>query len=258
MSKLIRRLEKAGQETAIPMGFGTGSRRDEADAPIMLIGRVTPDELAKDADLSAAQVDAFIVSLKSLKAPALRKIEESLRDRLWGASVSGLDADKVTRLKDSGCDFVVFDAGDTAAEVLSDEELGKVLAIGPGLSDDEARAIQELPIDGMMFTPENELLPLTVQKLIEIQLTRSLVDKPFAMAIESELGPPELESLRNVGISALVVGVSPVELIDSIKQAISTLPRRKPKAPSGHSVLAHPTAGMGLPAEQTREDDDDF
>ena len=257
MSKLIERLEKAGLHTPTLMGFGPASRRDSSAPSIILIGRVTPDELAKDTGPLDAQVDAFMVSVSSWKAPPLDNIAAALRDRLWGVRVNGLDGEQARRLTENGCDFVVFDADDTAAEVLNDEDLGKVMAIGADLSEEAAHAIQELPIDGVLYSPNQDLVPLTVQKLVEIQQIRGLVDRPFVMAAASELGPPELESLRNAGIAGLVVETSSAEAVANTKEAIAALPRRRPSSKSSDVFAPQATTGLGMPGQGAEEEGDD-
>ena len=51
------------------------------------------------------------------------------------------------RLKEKGCDFVIFDIGETSASVLNDEDLGKLIVVKPGLKDDLAHALHALSID---------------------------------------------------------------------------------------------------------------
>ena len=261
MSKLIERLEKAGLQAPALMGFGPASRRDSSYPSIILIGRVTPDELAKGTGPSDAQVDAFMVSVSSWKAAPLDSIAPALRDRLWGVRVNGLDGERARQLKENGCDFVVFDADGTAAEVLNDEALGKVMAIGADLSEEAAHAIHELPIDGVLYSPDKDLVPLTVQRLIEIQQVRGLVDSPFVMAAASALGPPELESLRNAGIAGLVVETSSAEAIANTKEAIANLPRRGPSSKSSDAIAPRATTGFGMlgqGAEEEEEEDGEF
>ena len=258
MSKLIERLEKAGLDAPIPIGFGPVSRRGEAAPAIMLVGQVTPEELAENPYLAKAQVDAFMVSVSSWKVSIFDSIVAAVGERIWGVRANALDGKQAGRLKKSGCDFIVFNADDTAAEVLNDDDLGKLIAVGHDLTEETARAIHELPIDGVLFSPTEDLRPLTVQKLIDIQLVRGLVDKPFVMTTASTLGPPELESLRGMGVDGLVVEASSMKAIAKTKEAIANLPRRKARATSRDVLLPHPMTGLETASQESEEEGDDF
>ena len=236
MSKFIDRLEKVGYRKPTPIGFGAAARRDEADPQIMLLGHVSLDEVTKGRVLKA-EVDAFLVDLSSWDEGAIGGLAESLKDRLWGVGIDGIDADQAGLLKEAGCDFVVFQAEHTAAAVLNDEDLGKLISVDADLDEDVAHAIHELSIDGALFSPGGDLLPLTVQKLIEVQQVRGLVDKPFVMSAPSGLSPGDLEALRNVGITGLMVEVSSLKAVAGTRKAITGLPRRRPR-PASRDLIA--------------------
>ncbi len=226
MSKLTDKLEGVEQRFPSPMGFGAAGRHKSAP-PIILVGHVTSDELKKSPGLAEAPVDAFLVTVDSCTDRVIAGVAKVAGDRVWGIQSKRLEVEQLGTLKKKGCDFIAFEAEGTPAGILSDENFGKVIAVGSGLGEDAGRAIQELPIDAALFTPEEELLPLTVQRLIEIQLVRGLVDKPFVMASQIPLGKEELEALRNAGVSGLLVGLSSPDSVASTKEAIDDLPRLK-------------------------------
>ena len=82
MSKFIDKLEKVGLQLPTPLGFGTASKREEQPPAIMLVGKVTPDELAKTPGLADAKVDAFLVSLGSWDEKVFDIIGDALGDRI--------------------------------------------------------------------------------------------------------------------------------------------------------------------------------
>ena len=259
MSKLIDRLESVGQSSPAPFGFGAASSADDVAPSITLIGLATETQLTKkSAVAAAAKAEAVMVDLDTGK-PALAgdELPAALENRLWGVRVQGIDGEQARQLTGRGCDFVVFDADNTAAEVLNDETLGKVLAVGPDLSEDIARAIQGLPIDALLYSTNQDLLPLTVQKLIEIQMVRSLVDRPFILATPSVLGASELQSLRDAGVAGIVVEVSPSAHIAKTKEAIAALPRRKPGGTARDPVVPYATTGSAAQRQGDYDDDDD-
>mgnify|MGYP002823032817 FL=1 len=253
MSKFIDRLQKTGTQSATPLGFGAATRKSEITPSMLLLGRTDGANVKDAADLS--RLDAVLVSLKSWEKRTMNAAGNSLKDKLWGVTGSGIGRDQVELLKEKGCDFIVFDAENTAAAVLNDDELGKIISVDSDLDEETARAIQELPIDGVLFSSADSMLPLTVQKLIEFQLTRGLVDKPFVMVAPPGLGGSDLELLRNVGVSGLLVEASSSESVANTREAIAALPRRKPWARSEDIIAPQALTGAD---PSPRDDDEDF
>ena len=261
MSKLIDLLERVGEQTLAPMGFGTASQRGGGGPTIVLIGQLTAAAATKEPGLREAEVDAFLVSLDSPGKRSLDNVSKSLSDRLWGARVGEIDAELTTQLRERGCDFIVFDADKTAGAVLNDEETGKIITIGPDLSEEVARAIHDLPIDGALFSSREELHPLTVQKLIDLQIVRGLVDKPFVMVAPPQLDSADLEAFRNAGIAGLALQMTSPEAIAETRQALDNLPRRRPGSRSRPSRAFVPQVSFGpdlVEAGPDDDEDDDF
>ena len=255
MSDLIDQLEKAGETAPSAFGFGAASRPHDFQAELVLIGRVDSDGVAKNSRLLEIQVDAFLVSLDSWNKRTLRSVAGSLADRLWGVSSKEMDRDRADQLKERGCDFFAFDAGSTAAGVLNDDELGKLITVGPDLNEDMARSIQDLPIDGVLFSPEQNLAPLTVEKLMEVQSVRGLVEKPFAMAAPAELGSAELEALRDIGVMGLVVDLTSPHAIEEMREAVAKLPRRRPRRQAFRALVPRMATESTPPGEGDEEED---
>ena len=252
MSRLIDRLERVGQQAPIALGFGAATRWEEAIPPMMLIGRVSQEQLTKGKkgdNLPDAEVDAIVVSWTSWDKRAAKRIGDALKDRLWGAQTDEIDQEQAAQLKEIGCDFIVFEPETTAGAVLNDEDLGKVMALGSDLTEEVARAMHELSIDSALFSPKEEMLPLTVGRLIGIQKVRGLLDKPFLLDAPLDLEPAVLESLRNGGITGLVVeltsagAVAPT--VAPTREAIAKLPRRRPEGRSRNIPLV-PLTGPGF------------
>ena len=264
MSKLIDRLQKLGEPTAAPLGFGAASRENEGPLSLVLIGAATLVEIRQSPELLDAHVEALAVSVDLSEEGLANDLIESDkdRDRLWGVRANAANEDQAKQLKEAGYDFLIFDAEDTAAAVLNDEDLGKLLDVGHELDEEVARAIHDLPIDGVMFSPRGDLLPLTVKKLIDIQMVRGLVDKPLIMAATSSLGQADLEALRDAGIGGLVVQLSEGDAIGALRESIAALPRRKSSATARPFValLTTPTeqASPGSGGDEDDDDDNDF
>ena len=231
MSRLTDLLDKT--QTASPgIGFAA-SRQAAATPPIALIGRVTAAELSENPSIADAPADALLVTLDASDSVATERVSEALDGRLWGARVGSASEDDAAALKDAGCDFIVFDAEDTAAAVLNDDALGKIIAVSfddPDFDEDAAKAIRSVDIDCALLTPPDGLLPLTVQKLLSIQSMRATVRKRSILTAPAETGNAELETLRNAGIAAIAVSLADAgDGIRRIKEDIASLPRRTPQ-----------------------------
>ena len=262
MSKLIDRLQKLGEPVVTPMGFGAASRETEGPLSLVLIGATTPAELKKKPKLLNADVEAVVVSVDLSKDGLADGLvgTDGDRDHIWGVRVTGASHDQAKQLREAGCDFLMFSADDTAAAVLNDEELGKLLYVGHELDEEVARAIHDLAFDGVLFSPRDDLLPLTVKKLIDIQMVCGLVDKAFLIEAPSGLGPSDLEALRDAGIGGLIVQLSEGDAIGVLNESIAALPRRK------SASTTRPFVGLSTPApeieshshdgEEDGEDDD--
>ena len=259
MSVFVDTLAKSGQQSASPMGFGPASRQHEASPPVMLAGRVTPQQLAKEPGLADARVDALVLWLDSGGEVALDGVIDQLRERLWGVRLGAVSTDQAKQLKAKGCDFVLFEAEDTEAGVLDLEDLGKFISVSGELDEDTARAINELYIDGTFFTPGDDLLPLTVRKLIEIEQARGLVGKPFLLAAPAALSSVDLEALSNAAIAGLVVELSSLDDIVRIKEAIDKLPRQSASPVHRDALVPYiaPQAATHPPSPDEGDDEDD-
>ena len=256
MSRLIEMLDKT-QSVSEAIGFAA-SRQSAANPSLVLIGRATAAELADNPALADAPADAVLVTLDASDAAAVARVSDALKNAIWGARVGSVSAADARALKDAGCDFIVFDAEDTAAAALNDGDIGKILAFDPetpDFSEDAARAVRTLDIDGALFTPPDGLLPLTVQRLLNIQAARALVRRRSVLTAPAELAAPELEALRNAGIVGLVVSLAAAD-IARMKDAIAGLPRRRSQRGGGRGTAQSPAAGFARNAPP--DDDDDF
>ena len=247
------------QSVSEAIGFGA-SRRRAASPSIVLIGRTTAGELEDDPGLAEHAADAALVALDaSDAAAAVARVGAVLKGTLWGARVGSVSAADAKTLREAGCDFIVFDAEDTAAAVLNDREIGKILAHDPDAPDfDEevVKAIRTLDIDGALLTPPDGLLPLTVQRLLEIQAARAPVSRRTILTAPSELGAAEIEALRNAGVMGLVASLVNGDDLRRMRDDIAGLPRRRAPGSGGGSAARAPSAGFARQAAGADEQDD--
>ncbi len=258
MSKLIELLDKTTDASPSPLGFGAASGRIAANPSIVLIGQAASDEVKGDPTLADSKADAFLVTMTSLDSNALDGIQKALKDRLWGVRVGALSEEQASQLKKQGCDFVVFDPENTAAAVLNDQDLGSIIAVNADLDEETGGAITGLSIDAAIYAPGESILPLTIQRLIEVQLVRDLVGKHFLISIPAGMTTSDLEVLKNAGISGMVMNLSSQEDIAKAKEAISRIPYRRPRSRDrGRYSVQAPTAGFVPTSQRDIPDDDD-
>ncbi|MDA0770527.1 MAG: hypothetical protein O2821_09910 [Chloroflexi bacterium] len=259
MSKFVEMLEKTRDMTPEPMGFGA-ARHSKRNPSIVLIGQASADDLEKNAKLADAQADAILLTVATSNEKALENASTVLKDKLWGVRVGSVTEQQAASLKEKGCDFIVFDPENTEAAVLNDEVLGKIIAVNSEIDEDTGQALHLLSIDCAMFTSDESLTPLTVQRLLDIEIVRGIVGKMFIMSAPADLGKSELEALRNGGVAGLVVNLSAAEDIANTKKTIDSLPRRPDRGRGGLMAQA-PTAGFGAfasaNAPDEEEDDED-
>ncbi len=246
MSRLIDIIEKAGQQSAPPLGFGAAAGRDRAAPDMVLIESVGGGRIDEEAAASSP-ADAIMV-----EGPGAI---EGLGDTIWGVRASGFTLEQSTDLVDKGCDFVVFESLDTHAALLNDEDLGVIAAAPADMDEESARALVDLPVDGVLFTPPLRDLPLTMQALMRVQALRGLTDKPLLVEAPDGLDSAALESLRLVGVNALIVHHDSNSAA-SARESLLSLPRRKERPKHRSALVPHPPSQGPPPAYD--EDEDDF
>jgi hypothetical protein len=258
MSKLIEMLDKTTESSPSPLGFGAASGRIPTNPSIVLIGQAAADEVNGNPTLADSKADAVLVTMTSLDSNALDGIQKALKDRLWGVRVGALSEEQSSQLKEKGCDFVVFDPENTAAAVLNDQDLGSIIAVNADLDEETGGAITELSLDAAIYAPGESILPLTVQRLIEVQLVRDLVGKHFLISIPAGMTTSDFEALKSAGIAGMVMNLSSQEDIAKAKEAISRIPYRRPRSRDrGRYSVQAPTAGFVAASQQSVPDDDD-
>jgi hypothetical protein len=133
----------------------------------------------------------------------------------------------VAALKEAGADFLVFDAEATSAEALLEPEMGYVLALSGEPTDSFLRALDAFPLDGLWVHDWRG--PLTVHRQIELRRLHLLSRTPLSVPVRPDIGPAELECLRDAGVVAVAVNGTEAgtwQQLGDLRQAINGLPPR--------------------------------
>ena len=249
MSRLIDTIEKAGLQSAPPLGFGAAAGMEQAAPDLVLIESVSAGQIGEAASATSA-ADAIVV-----ESSGSTERTPSLEGMVWGVRSSGFTLEQSTDLADKGCDFVVFESLATHAAVLNDEDLGVIAAVPADMDEESVRALLELPVDGVLFTPPLRELPLTIGTLMAVQALRGLTDKSLLVEAPDGLDSVALESLRLVGVNALIVDHASGKTA-SVRETLLSLPRRRERQQHRSALIPHPPAPAPSPAYD--EDDEDF
>ncbi len=231
MSKLIDMLERASSPSQTPMGFGPASRRADERPALAIIGRALSSELEQDPGLAQADVDAVLVELHvRAQENAANGAFDALDGRIWGLSVDErVSTDVLAAAKERGCDFLALDSLAAPASLLSEEDMGKLVAVEDDLDERTAAAIRSLSFDGALYHPLEGLSPLNLGRLVAVQRAHRLLGNPFLVSASGELSKPDLKELRDAGIAGIVMELSGNDAIARTRESILGLPRIRPR-----------------------------
>lgn len=259
MSRLVDKLEKVDQASPTPMGFRAAARQNQDVRSILLLGTVTPGKLSRITKRQKTLVDAFLVKLDPDNEKVVADTADALKGFIWGVSASQFDTARISALKGAGCDFIVFEASGTAAEVLNDQDIGKFIRVIGDLSEDVAAAIHDLPLDGALFSPDTLSLPLSVRQLIEIQRIRGMLGKLFVVEAPNDIRSPDLEVVRNGGTAGLLVDAVSKATVD-LAGRVDALPPKRPRQDPRDDMVARvpegPVFGVEPHVDDGEEEED--
>jgi hypothetical protein len=123
-------------------------------------------------------------------------------------------------------------------EVVSREDVGKLLKIEPSLDPGLVRAINELPltVDGVLIAGEES--SVTVERLLVCQRFTELLAKPLLVTVALSVTGAEISSLFQAGVNGLVLPEKvPVETFAELKKTIGNLPKAVKRKSKGTALL---------------------
>lgn len=252
MSKLIDRLEKVGVVAPAPMGFAASRATERAPALLTLAL-----SSAKDAAAKPLQADAGIISIAKPTKAQLKAAQKAAGDRLWGLWPTAAGGVSLDALKEHGGDFVVLSNLDAPAELLADEEVGRLIVVPIDFPEQLGHSLEDFPVDAVVIAGLEDTSPLSVKALMRVRAVRDLVPRPLLLLRTAPLSQPELSMLQEIGLQGLVVDAAKVSADDAarIAEDIDALPPRKPKREHAGALL--PRVSSASPARQLPDDDDE-
>jgi hypothetical protein len=206
MSKFVEKLKRASQAVASPMGFGRG-KSVSIKPGILLVASLARANVSDLADLVAG-ADAGLINIAEpgRGGTALRKYAEAVPDIPWGGWLRGDKWQRSHKIKALSGDFVIFPAASTPLGVLEDTGLGKILEVEATLNEGMLRAIDELPVDGVLLAAKyQDGASLTWQQLMLFQRLGELVAKPLLVTVPLKVAAGELKMLWEAGVDGVIV-----------------------------------------------------
>ena len=255
MSKLIKKLLQVSQSTNQPLGFRLAAvAKSQA---MLLIASLSQVNTKLAVETAAAGADAIVLPLNNVKteAEAFKQITQAVEGIPWGVWLINATRDDIERLKETGCDFIIFSALKASPTVLQEEEIGRVLQIDPGLEEGLARTIDQLPVDTVLIERGKEDEPtFSVHNLMACQRIVNLISKPLLITAPSAVSDDDLQTLCKAGIDGVVVPIEdtqPKERLLALREAIDKLPpTTKRQRRKVHALLPHVAEQVSIDEEE--------
>ena len=256
MSKLLDLMERIRSGSPAPMGFGAA--RAGSVPGMVLVGLVSENHAEGVKGAAAGGVDAVMVSGVNDSAQ-LKDLATSLAGIPWGTCCVKLTEDESQTCQDSGGELVAFALeGTTAAAITGEADLARILSVASNLEDSELRAISGLPVDALVLDMSDVSGPWTLQDLVNVGANSRRTDKYILVQVSNAPGGKDLEALRDMGVSGLILDLSAVspEALAGLKAALLAMPRSRSRR---RDRMRATVPGMAFSAAPTpeREDDDD-
>ena len=223
MSRFIELLDRVREHTPRPAGFAASAR---SVGEFALIAQAPPEALADDPRLADTDADAFLLRLGSVDHPDLPAAAKALGDRIWGVRLPLFTLEQTRALVEIGCDYVIFDAAGTEAALLTLPDLGIVITVDHRSDEGIIRALAELAVNGLLFRPPIRESPLSFHTLANIQRVCGVIDRPMLLELPEGVCGTDLEVLRSVETTGLIVDVPPADRPAAVRRCMAELPPR--------------------------------
>ena len=227
MSRFIDKLNQVSRVMPQPMGFKRTQSAPEKPK-ILLIAGLTGASAGGLAD-SVVGADAGLLPISELSSgtKTIEEMSQAVPDIPWGGWLRNIDKGEIKQMAKAGCDFVVFPAANTPLALLQNDGIGKILEVESSLSEGLLKAANELPIDAVLITTEQEgEYFLTWHHLMLFQRFAGLLTKHLLASIPSNVTTNELQALWEAGVDGVVIEVSvgqPADRLKKLRQVIDKL-----------------------------------
>jgi len=252
MSRLIDKLNQVSQLAPQPMGFRAAQAGVQKPA-IVLIASLAQVDVGDLTDYVAG-ADAGLMPISSLTsgAKAIKKTCQAASDIPWGGSLGNISSKGIKQLENSGCDFVVFPPASTSSVTLEDSKVGRILQVEASLDECLLRAVDELPVDAVLISPEKGQHFITWHRLMVFHHFADSLSKPLLAYVPANVAPRELQAVWEAGISGVVLEAGELKgRLKEMRQSFDKLTfRPQRKRGKGEALLPHMGGEMGEEEEE--------
>ncbi len=231
MGKLIDKLGRIGR-AGPRIGFGAANDSRDALMGIVAVLRSADAALAKQAVTQGA--DAILIS----DHPGGKRAKGPLA-KLLGVGEGVPCGAEAPASSDAGpWDFALVTTGDALDGLLTAQDLDLLLRLPAGAPEATLRALEAMPIDGVVVeAPQG---PLTLDALLPCYRAAAATRKPVLAQAPLTAGAPLLTALRDAGVAAVMVEVTEATVgsLAPLRQAIKELPpKRRAKGPKPRAMV---------------------
>lgn len=221
MSKLADRIRSASSVARAPIGFGISASRKPAPTMLCLL-RLSAGQADRAVEAAAQGADAVIFD--TIDGEKLKDQGQKADRPIPGVWLGGAERSAVVAQREAGADFVVVEWQSASAEVLLEEGIGLVLALGDDVSDTTLRLLADLPLDALLVPAP--AAPLTLARLLEVRRLAALSRTTLLMEIGEEIGVSRLQALRDAGVAGLILAAGAQDRLPGLREVIDALPAR--------------------------------
>ena len=252
MSKLADRLRSLSESSGAPIGFHPA--RSDVRSPSMLLVVGLSGTQAKEATIvSDLAADAGLIVSEGTSAKTFKEVVEAVGDIPLGVFVKGMREKEIDELVSLGCDFVVFDIGDSAL-ILGKKEVGRFLMIEPSMDQGLVRAINSFEVDGVIIGGGDSVI--SVERLLVSRRLVELLEKPVITKLPSLVAREELVSLWQGGVDGVVsASTQSTEALGELKKMLSGLPKRTRNTRTATGVVL-PGYGGDMVGEEDEQEEE--
>jgi hypothetical protein len=260
MSKFIDILTRSSQATPQPIGFRTAQAAQPGHR-LQLVAAVTKSTTNTLTDhITGSDAGLLRIASPVPGSNTLKKAMPTTPDIPWGIWLEEASQDEVKKVIKSGCDFIIFPTGASLA-VSSDDSVGIIIDIDTSIAEGPLRALNELPVDAVLVTPQSEMgSQLTWGQLMLLQRFGDIVNVPLLVSIPPTTGADELQLLQDTGIDGVVVNIEPDGSSGEVNRLRQVIDNLKPPAKikkQGIDALLPRTGRDAEPTAEIEEEDDE-
>jgi len=219
MSRFIDKLNQISRTGPQSMGFRRAQPVSEKPK-ILLVASLAEASVDGLVDYTVG-ADAGLLRIPKLSSGAkpLKEMSQAVSDIPWGGWSRNIDQGGIKQMVKAGCDFVVFPAADTPLALLQNDKIGKILEVESSLSEGLLRTVNELSIDAVLITAEQEReYFLTWHHLMLFQRFADLLTKPLLVSIPLNITANELQALWGAGVDGVVIEIGAEQSADRLKK----------------------------------------